>query len=108
MSYLLGVAGGCMAAILILICLCIYAVKSKKCCFKGKSKAVENRGGKLLIKNDKLDSLNANTGTWQQQLQLSQTIASAQRGTHINYAALQRECASQQLKHFPHYAARWR
>lgn len=36
MSYLLGVAGGCMAAILLLICLCIYAIKSKKCCFKGK------------------------------------------------------------------------
>ncbi|XP_037942778.1 uncharacterized protein LOC119675644 [Teleopsis dalmanni] len=34
MSYLLGIAGGCVAAILILICLCIYAVRSKKCCFK--------------------------------------------------------------------------
>ncbi|XP_050316877.1 uncharacterized protein LOC126751024 isoform X1 [Bactrocera neohumeralis] len=37
MSYLLGIAGGCLAAILILICLCIYAVRSKKCCFKGSS-----------------------------------------------------------------------
>lgn len=37
MSYLMGVAGGCMAAILLLVCLCIYAIKSKRCCFKGKS-----------------------------------------------------------------------
>ncbi|KAH8292457.1 hypothetical protein KR054_010297, partial [Drosophila jambulina] len=35
MSYLMGVAGGCMAAILLLVCLCIYAIKSKRCCFKG-------------------------------------------------------------------------
>ncbi|CAD7092261.1 unnamed protein product [Hermetia illucens] len=37
MSYLLGIAGGCIAALLILICLCIYAVRAKKCCFKGRS-----------------------------------------------------------------------
>lgn len=42
MSYLMGVAGGCMAAILLLVCLCIYAIKSKRCCFKGKLK----EGGK--------------------------------------------------------------
>lgn len=35
MSYLLGIAGGCLAAIFMLICLCIYAVRLKKCCFKG-------------------------------------------------------------------------
>ncbi|KAI9576889.1 hypothetical protein GQX74_011312, partial [Glossina fuscipes] len=34
MSYLLGTAGGCLAAIFILICLCIYALRVKKCCFK--------------------------------------------------------------------------
>uniref|UniRef100_A0A1B0AC74 Ig-like domain-containing protein n=1 Tax=Glossina pallidipes TaxID=7398 RepID=A0A1B0AC74_GLOPL len=37
MSYLLGIAGGCLAAIFILICLCIYALRVKKCCFKGKN-----------------------------------------------------------------------
>ncbi|XP_037897007.1 irregular chiasm C-roughest protein isoform X2 [Glossina fuscipes] len=37
MSYLLGTAGGCLAAIFILICLCIYALRVKKCCFKGSS-----------------------------------------------------------------------
>ncbi|XP_055388210.1 hemicentin-1, partial [Condylostylus longicornis] len=36
-SYLLGIAGGCLAALLILICLCIYAIRGKKCCFKGRS-----------------------------------------------------------------------
>lgn len=35
MSYLLGIVGGCAAAMLILVCLCIYAVRSRKCCFKG-------------------------------------------------------------------------
>ncbi|XP_061401023.1 uncharacterized protein LOC133336757, partial [Musca vetustissima] len=34
MSYLLGIAGGCLAALLLLICLCIYAIRIKKCCFK--------------------------------------------------------------------------
>lgn len=36
MSYLLGIAGGCLAAVLILVCLCIYAIRTRKCCFKGK------------------------------------------------------------------------
>lgn len=36
MSYLLGIAGGCFTALLLLVCLCIYAVRGKKCCFKGK------------------------------------------------------------------------
>uniref|UniRef100_A0A1I8M182 Ig-like domain-containing protein n=1 Tax=Musca domestica TaxID=7370 RepID=A0A1I8M182_MUSDO len=35
MSYLLGIAGGCLAALFLLICLCIYAIRIKKCCFKG-------------------------------------------------------------------------
>lgn len=49
MSYLMGVAGGCMAAILLLVCLCIYAIKSKRCCFKGKLK----EGGKTPKKKKK-------------------------------------------------------
>lgn len=36
MSYLLGIAGGCFTALLLLVCLCIYAIRAKKCCFKGK------------------------------------------------------------------------
>lgn len=36
MSYLLGIAGGCLTAFLLLVCLCIYAVRARKCCFKGK------------------------------------------------------------------------
>lgn len=36
MSYLLGIAGGCLAAVLLLVCLCIYAIRARKCCFKGK------------------------------------------------------------------------
>ncbi|XP_055848314.1 hemicentin-2 isoform X1 [Episyrphus balteatus] len=37
MSYLMGIAGGCLAAALLLMCLCIYAIRGKKCCFKGNS-----------------------------------------------------------------------
>lgn len=36
MSYLLGIAGGCLTAALLLVCLCIYAIRARKCCFKGK------------------------------------------------------------------------
>lgn len=36
MSYLLGIAGGCLTAVLLLVCLCIYAIRARKCCFKGK------------------------------------------------------------------------
>lgn len=36
MSYLLGIAGGCLTAVLLLACLCIYAIRARKCCFKGK------------------------------------------------------------------------
>lgn len=35
MSYLLGIAGGCLTAVLLLVCLCIYAIRANKCCFKG-------------------------------------------------------------------------
>lgn len=35
MGYLMGIAGGCSSALLILVCLCCYAVRSRKCCFKG-------------------------------------------------------------------------
>uniref|UniRef100_A0A182QVU9 Ig-like domain-containing protein n=1 Tax=Anopheles farauti TaxID=69004 RepID=A0A182QVU9_9DIPT len=37
LSYLLGIAGGCLAAFLILICLCIYAVRARKCCFRNRN-----------------------------------------------------------------------
>lgn len=36
MSYLLGIAGGCLMAFLLLFCLCMYAFRARKCCFKGK------------------------------------------------------------------------
>jgi hypothetical protein len=36
LGYLLGVAVGCLAALLILMCWCIYAIRAKKCCFKSK------------------------------------------------------------------------
>lgn len=36
LSYLLGIAGGCLAAFLILVCLCIYAIRTRKCCFRSK------------------------------------------------------------------------
>lgn len=36
LSYLLGIAGGCLAAFLILLCLCIYAIRTRKCCFRSK------------------------------------------------------------------------
>lgn len=38
LSYLLGIAVGCLAALLILMCWCIYAIRAKKCCFKSKLK----------------------------------------------------------------------
>lgn len=34
LSYLLGIAVGSLAALLILLCWCIYAIRAKKCCFK--------------------------------------------------------------------------
>ncbi|XP_058056106.1 uncharacterized protein LOC131207508 [Anopheles bellator] len=37
LSYLLGIAGGCLAAFLILICLCIYVVRARKCCFRNRN-----------------------------------------------------------------------
>ncbi|XP_055635202.1 irregular chiasm C-roughest protein isoform X2 [Toxorhynchites rutilus septentrionalis] len=37
LSYLLGIAGGCLAAFLILICLCIYAIRTKMCCFRNRN-----------------------------------------------------------------------
>ncbi|XP_031638814.1 hemicentin-2 isoform X1 [Contarinia nasturtii] len=36
MSYLAGIAGGCLTAVLLLVCLCIYAIRARKCCFKGR------------------------------------------------------------------------
>ncbi|XP_063709478.1 hemicentin-2 isoform X2 [Culicoides brevitarsis] len=37
LSYLLGIVGGVLAAFLILFLLCIHVVRTKKCCFKGRS-----------------------------------------------------------------------
>ncbi|XP_055539584.1 uncharacterized protein LOC129726657 isoform X1 [Wyeomyia smithii] len=37
LSYLLGIAGGCLAAFLMLICLCIYAIRKRKCCFRNRN-----------------------------------------------------------------------
>ncbi|KAG5681586.1 hypothetical protein PVAND_011002 [Polypedilum vanderplanki] len=37
MSYLLGIAVGCLAALFILLCWCIYAIRAKKCCFKNRN-----------------------------------------------------------------------
>ncbi|XP_065093433.1 uncharacterized protein LOC135714094, partial [Ochlerotatus camptorhynchus] len=37
LSYLLGIAGGCLAAFLILVCLCIYAIRTRKCCFRNRN-----------------------------------------------------------------------
>lgn len=50
MSYLLGIAGGCLAALLLFVCLCIYAVRAKKCCFQGKSEPKEtNTNGSRVV-----------------------------------------------------------
>ncbi|XP_058821539.1 uncharacterized protein LOC131683518 isoform X1 [Topomyia yanbarensis] len=37
LSYLLGIAGGCLAAFLMLICLCIYTIRRRKCCFRNRN-----------------------------------------------------------------------
>lgn len=34
MGYVFGIVGGCIAALLLLICLLIYALRKKNCCFK--------------------------------------------------------------------------
>ncbi|XP_026467304.1 hemicentin-1 [Ctenocephalides felis] len=34
MSVLLGVAGGCLAGLILLVCLCVWAMRSEKCCFR--------------------------------------------------------------------------
>lgn len=36
MGYVFGIVGGCIAALLLLICLLIYALRKKNCCFKRK------------------------------------------------------------------------
>ncbi|XP_037038558.1 hemicentin-2 isoform X1 [Bradysia coprophila] len=36
LSYLMGIAVGSLAALLILICLCIYGVRTRKCCFRSR------------------------------------------------------------------------
>ncbi|CAO1380023.1 unnamed protein product [Diamesa hyperborea] len=37
LSYFLGIAVGCLAALFIFFCWCIYAIRAKKCCFKNRS-----------------------------------------------------------------------
>lgn len=36
MGYIFGIVGGCLAALLILICLLIYVFRKNNCCFKSK------------------------------------------------------------------------
>lgn len=53
LSYLLGIAVGCLAALLILMCWCIYAIRSKKCCFKSKFTSCRER---TTVAKDQLDT----------------------------------------------------
>ncbi|GLV42586.1 uncharacterized protein CBL_03325 [Carabus blaptoides fortunei] len=49
MSTLVSIAGGCLAAFLLLVCACVYAIRSEKCCFarKGDFKPSDQDSEKL-------------------------------------------------------------
>lgn len=61
LSYLLGIAVGCLAALLILMCWCIYAIRSKKCCFKSKFTSCRER---TTVAKDQLNIAQCSRLSW--------------------------------------------